>query len=316
MGHTSERTGAESARRGLGSRLLLAVLALVLVPAFAAAPEKRSAPPRNPELANMQIEIWPEFDRPAALVILRGALATDAAVPAELTLRIPATSGGPSAMAYSETAGGNLLNLEHQSEKDGEFIELRFKVPQRFFHVEFYEPVATDKSERSYIYVWPGDMGVKRMNLVVQEPASASDFSVQPKLEAATTGQDGLRYRSADLGAQAAGKSLPIKLSYAKMGARTSAEILGQKTPEPAPAPAAASALTPASAAGSNDEVTKGVLIFILAISLLIALGSAVLWWRGRAPVERKSSAGACTQCGTPREAGDRFCSNCGARLK
>jgi hypothetical protein len=316
MRHKSERNGAEGARRGLGSRLLLAVLALVLVPAFAAAPEKGGAPPRNPELANMQIEIWPEFDRPAALVILRGALAVDAAVPAELTLRIPATSGGPSAMAYSETAGGNLLNLEHQSEKEGEFIKLRFKVPQRFFHVEFYEPVATDKSERSYIYVWPGDMGVKRMNLVVQEPASASNFSVQPKLEAATTGQDGLRYRSADLGAQAAGKSLPIKLSYAKMGARTSAEILGQKAPEPAPAPAAASALTPAPAAGSNDEVTKGVLIFILAISLLIALGSAVLWWRGRAPAQRKGGAGACTQCGTPREAGDRFCSNCGARLK
>jgi hypothetical protein len=133
---------------------------------------------------------------------------------------------------------------------------------------------------------------------------------VQPNLDATASGQDGLRYRSGELGVHQAGKRLPIKVSYTKPDARTSTDILGQKAPEPTPAPAPV--------AGSSDEVTKGVLVFILALSLLIGIGTALMWWRGRANTStaQAGGAGACTKCGTPRDADDRFCSNCGARLK
>jgi hypothetical protein len=58
------------------SRLFfMAVLALLLLPTFASAQPTRVAPLRNPDLASLQIEIWPEYDRPAALVILRAAVA-------------------------------------------------------------------------------------------------------------------------------------------------------------------------------------------------------------------------------------------------
>ena len=314
MQHTIKRSGAAGARTGLVSRLLMMTfLALALLPAVAAGPSGAGAPLRNPRLESMQVEVWPEFDRPAALVILRGALAADTKLPARVNLRIAASSGGPSAMAYSAAAGGNLLNLEHERSDAKDFITLRFTVPERYFHVEFYDPLATGTSERNYTYVWPGDLAVNRMSVVVQEPAAASDFSVLPKLDATATGQDGLRYYSAELGAQEAGKTLPIKVAYKKTDVRTSTEILQPKAQTNAPA---ASAAVPA--AGSSDEVTKGVLVFILAVSLLIGIGMAFLWWRERAntAATRPGGAGACTQCGTPRDPGDRFCSKCGARLK
>ncbi|MBE0613383.1 MAG: zinc ribbon domain-containing protein [Burkholderiales bacterium] len=297
----------------LASRLLMAFLALSLLPAYAAGPSGGGGPLRNPRLESMQIEVWPEFDRPAALVILRGALAADTKLPADVTLRIAASTGGPSAMAYSAVAGGNLLNLEHERTDAKDYITLRFKVPERYFHIEFYDPLATGTPERSYTYVWPGDLAVNRMGVVVQEPAEASDFSVLPKLEAGAKGQDGLRYVSGELGAQEAGKQLPIKVSYKKTDKRTSAEILQPKAQTSAPA-----AVSAAPAAGSGDEVTKGVLVFILAVSLLIGIGMAFLWWRERAKagVARPGGAGACTKCGTPRDPDDRFCSNCGAKLK
>jgi hypothetical protein len=311
------RSSLGGVRAALVPRLLFAFLALTLLPAYAAGPSVAGAPLRSQPLESMQIEVWPEFDRPAALVILRGALAADTKLPAEVTLRIAASTGGPSAMAYSAAPGGNLLNLEHERIDAKDFITLRFKVPERYFHVEFYDPLATGTPERSYTYVWPGDLGVSRLSVVVQEPAAASNFSVQPNLGATATGPDGLIYHSAELGALEAGKPLQIKVSYKKTDARTSAEILQPKTPEPTPA-AAAAASAPAPASGSSDEVTRGVLVFILAVSLLVGIGTAVLWWRGRASATatRVSGAGACTQCGAPREAGDRFCSKCGARLR
>lgn len=289
-------------------RLTAVVLALVLLPAFAAGPVLRGGPERNPQLASLQIEIWPEYDRPAALVILRGALAENVPLPASVKLRIPASTGGPSAMAYSSADGGNLLNLEHERSDAKDFITLRFTLPQRFFHVEFYDPLATATPARSYAYVWPGDLEVKRLNVIVQEPAASSNFSVQPNLDASATGQNGLRFRSAELGAHAAGKALPLKISYTKADMRTSTEILQPKAAGPAPAPAA----------GSSSDVTKGVLVFILALSLLIGIATAFLWWRGRAktPAARPGGAGACAKCGTPRVAGGRYCSNCGTRFR
>ena len=44
-------------------------------------------------------------------MILNGALAEGVKLPAVVTLRLPASSGGAAAVAFSDTANGNLLNL-------------------------------------------------------------------------------------------------------------------------------------------------------------------------------------------------------------
>ena len=144
------------ARAGFGARIRILVLALLLLPAFAFA--QGGAPKGNPRLASLAIEVWPEYDRPAALVILKGALADDVKLPAAVTLRLPAASGGAAAVAYSDTADGNLLNLKHEFAKAGEYVALKFDAPTRFFHIEFYEPIATTAPARSFRYVWPGDL--------------------------------------------------------------------------------------------------------------------------------------------------------------
>lgn len=313
-GNTTRPYGA---RGFFGSEGFLLILAIMIAPAFAAAPSARDAIKGNPRLASLQVEIWPEFDRPAALVILRGALAPDSKLPADVRLRIPTATGGPSAMAYSAQEAGNLLNLPYERQDSNDFVTLHFTVPERYFHVEYYDPLATGNPDRSFSYVWPGDMRVEQLRVVVQEPAAASNFSTQPNLDASAAGQDGLRYHSAELGVQEAGKSLAIKVSYTKMGARTSAEILGQKIPGATPAPAVDSGLTSAPVGGSNDDMMKGVLIFIVAISLLIATCSALLWWRGRAKTLATQPSGSrlCPKCGSLSAPGDKFCSKCGTHL-
>ena len=99
MNDTTKRPGTRTGNvlAIFALRILMLVLAFVLLPAFAASPSDNGAPKRSPRLASLQIEIWPEFDRPAALVILRGELAADVALPATVSLRISNTdeSGAP-----------------------------------------------------------------------------------------------------------------------------------------------------------------------------------------------------------------------------
>lgn len=276
-------------------------LALLLLPGLAAAAGNA------PRLERLQIDIWPEYDRPAALVILKGELAGDVDPPALLSLRIPASSGGPSAVAYAAQEAGPLLNLRHERSATADFITLRFTAPARFFHVEFYDPLLTRAGERSYRYQWPGDLPVKKLRVTVQEPAAASGLKVRPALEQWTVGPDSLRYRSAELGAVPQGKTLSFEIGYAKSDPRNTTEILKA---EQSRSPVAPGALT------SREERASFRLFLASAAFALLLAGSALayfVWRRRRARPE--ADRGYCTKCGHRPAAGDRYCANCGAEL-
>jgi hypothetical protein len=278
----------------------LAMLAMVL--AIAA-----SAQGGAPRIASLTIEIWPEYDRPAALVILRGVVAEDVKLPVAMTVRLPAASDGPAAVAYSG-ADGKLLNLPHEVAKSGDHVTVSLQLPERFFHVEFYEPMSTAGSARSYRYTWPGDLAVGRTTLTVQEPATAQGMVTDPELKELSTGAGGLGYRSGDLGALAAGKPLPIVVKYTKSDARPSVEIKGLPTAQAAPPPAA-----PAVAAPAATSVPAWALPMAAfgALAVFAALLVFFLWRRQRAP----GSSAFCTKCGAPLPAGTNFCGKCGAKI-
>lgn len=303
--------GAEHCDLALIGRRLRAMIVsgmwatfLVLVPLFAnaAGAPGRAAAQAEPRFVNLEIEILPEFDRPAALVILKGELSPGVALPAAISLRIPAASGGASAVAYATAEGGGLFNLGYDSIRTGDYIALRLQAPGRFIHVEFYEALSTGSPDRSYTYVWPGDLAVERLTVRLQEPAGASSISVQPHLGGAAAGPDGLRYRAGELGTVEKGKQVPIAIRYRKTDARTSAELLGKSTPDSTPAPSAA----------LRAAVPVWGLLLAVAAALIAGAGAASLWLRRRGhtgPGRHRL----CSSCGDPLAAGARFCTACGA---
>ena len=205
---------------------ILALLFALALPAHAA----------RTSLATLQIEIWPEHDRPRALVILKGELAKTASAPADMRLRIPASAGAPSALAFAD-ASGNLFNLAYEQEAAGSFIQLRFRPAQGNFHLEFYDALALDSPQREYRYTWPADLRVERLSVLVKEPAAASSLSVSPQLPTVGQGPDGLAHRAADLGARREGQALPIEVRYTKSDPRPSTEILAAPAAAPPAAP-------------------------------------------------------------------------------
>ncbi len=191
----------------------------------------------NPGLAKLEIDIWPEFDRAATLVILRAEIAPDATLPASVSLRIPTASGGPAALANAVSADGPLLTIPYErSEVQVDFLTLTFKTETRFFQLEYYDRLKTDSASRKYRYVWTGDLAVSQISVQVQEPASATGLSVRPDLGPELTGPNGLVYHEANLGALEQGKALTVDVAYQKSDPRTSAEILGLTTSAPKPA--------------------------------------------------------------------------------
>ena len=302
--------GTGMARSGVASLL---ALALMLLPALGVA-QGGGVPRANPRLASLNIEIWPEYDRPAALVILRAALAETVKLPATVTLKLPAASGGPSAVAHSTVGDGNLLSLKYERAKAGEFIAVKFETPSRFFHVEFYEPIPTTDAARSFRYVWPGDLATDNVTVIVQEPASATGVSVEPRLATLSTGQDGLHYRMAELGALEAGKPFPITVRYTKADARPSVESQKPKAPESPAASPPASMPAPVVAAASGGLPDWALPLAGLALLGLLGAGVILWWWRRESKIARPATR-FCAKCGAPQAADSRFCSTCGAKV-
>lgn len=295
-------------RARFASGLALAVLAIMPLLAPAAAPSKLRGAEEKPRFASLEVDIWPEFDRRGAvLVILKGELAPETALPATVSVRIPASSD-PTAVAFATAPGSGLFNLEHERIYGDANTTLRFKTSHRIVHIEFYDRLAPDDLYRRFTYVWPGDLAVDQFTVRLQEPAGASNILVKPELDLAGRGPDGLLYRKAELAAFAPGKRFPIEIAYTKTDPRTSSEILGLTAPAAAPAPAS----------GSGIALPGWLLIVAALAALLIAAGTVLLWWRLRTKVPHAPgrSAGFCPKCGSPIGPDDHFCSKCGAPVR
>ncbi len=297
----------------------------------------------NIELSSVQIELWPEFDRPSMLVIIDGVLSPETPLPATLTLNVPAAASAPHAVAMKD-ASGQLLTAASTTAPSGDFLAVTLTTDYPNFRVEYYDPTLTfDASAREYAFQWAPDYPVGQVTVRAQQPVGASGMTFAPSLAEIGPADYGLTYYSSALGALKAGQSLTLKLNYTKADSRLSAEVIGADEPAPASVPAQEAQPTPAS---SN---TLTLMVGLAGAALL--LGGGLSFWltrRAETPPGRSKSktqarkhrsrhsaarlapplprpgsainanapAQFCTQCGHGLVAGDQFCRNCGTKIR
>jgi hypothetical protein len=272
-------------------------------------------------IQTLQIDVWPEYDRPEVLVIYHITLASTVKLPAEIVLRVPVSSGGPFAIA-EQTANG-LFNLEFSEiARDDQWVSVRLTTTLPQLQVEYYDAaLRKDGAQRTFTYVWPGDYPVAEMLVKFQQPPSASRMTLEPNTGSAAVEQDGLTYFSIPLGQVDAGERFQIQTQYDKANDDlTQNAAFEQVTP-----------VSPANAAAASPAFPQ-VLPWLLGGLGLILIGGGVFWYmRGSgftpAPARQKRSqaapaapsAGAaifCHQCGKKASGADVFCRTCGTRLR
>ncbi len=198
-------------------------------------------------LSTLTIELWPEYDKPATLVILKGTLAASVPLPAQLALHIPAASGGPFAVAAAD-ASGKLLNTQYTTTPSGDTIAINLTTDFPAFHIEYYDPALTITGDaRDYTFQWTADYAVTVVTVRVQEPVDARDLTAEPAVVPAGTADFGLNYYATSLGALSAGQSVSFHLRYSKSTVRLSSEVVSQNAPVPLATPTVTQPLPPRS---------------------------------------------------------------------
>jgi hypothetical protein len=288
----------------------LALLSLVLVLVAAAAGwQGRAAAESSPQLTSMAISVMPEYDQPRVLVSYRGEFDADVALPLEARLRLPADA------SIEHVCSIRPPNEEHicqpySADPDGQYLSVTWEAVTPIMYVEFYYGSVSGAGQRSLDFTFWAPYRVQVLDLFVQEPMEATEFTLSPA-PADTVGDQGFRHHSYSFQDVSVEEPVSIEMVYTR------------QTGQPSVPPRAAAA------ADGSSGIPQGVL---LALGLA---GAAVLAFVFYSVFARRFrirfvslSAGApptgepqtdtffCRRCGGVVKEGFAFCPSCGRETK
>jgi hypothetical protein len=273
-------------------------------------------------LSNLQIDLWPEYDRAAVLVIYRITLSEDTARPAEIAIRLP-PSGEVNAVAVTDV-DGQLMSVNFEEETSGAWKLIRFQATMPEIQVEYYDSnLSKDGSIRSFTYQWAGDMAVDQALAVIQQPIGASDLTVSPGPTTSQQSGDGLTYFTKDIGSLAVGQAFQLNVRYSKDSKQLSVESMEVQPLDES-----------STNAVSNQDSQLWLIGLLVLVGVSLIAGGSLWYWRTAqksTPARRQRSRASqnkarsafsenaevyCHKCGRRASAGDRFCRGCGERLR
>jgi hypothetical protein len=284
---------------------LLAILIFALLPA---AVMKLPAFAQNTgeptAFKNVHLWINPEYDDPRLLVMLEGQV-DGAEPPAPVRFLVPAAAEMYSAGSKDSTGKYTGGPPARKASTFPGWDEISYNVTTPIFRVEYYDPSITGLANKSITYEFKRLYPISSLQVIVQEPRGAKNFTVSPKGSSYVDGEgfNTQVYSYAQLAPEA---PVSFNISYIKTDPRPSLEISGGSSSGPA--------------------LAVGIII-----GLALVTGGA-LWWRNasrgkkraRRPPQRDTAgvkkAGAsggkrfCGQCGKPLESGNKYCPYCGAK--
>lgn len=287
------------------------------------------------EIEQLQIDIWPEYDRPEVLVIYHIVIAANSPLPAQVSLRIPRAAQAPFNVAMKDV-DGMLYVIKYDQVTEGDWLRITFMAASTELQVEYYDPaLVINGSTHQYTYQWPGDYRVRNMNVRIQQPFNASGMRLTKgslKIDSAAQGEDNLMYYSVPIdGVIGAGTSFDVPFSYTKNDALLSSDH--------APVQAVKTAAGAAALASGSTPPSSMIWVGLAIGAVLILLG--IVWGMnqrrltnamttssgrrrhlapsnhlaGEPPVDNSQSV-YCHQCGKRASQEDAFCRSCGTRLR
>jgi hypothetical protein len=324
-------------------RWLIAIL--ILLPLFIINPVQAQS---STQIDRLEVDLWPEYDRPDVLVIYRLTLASQTTLPARLSLRIPKGVDKPSNLAMKDV-DGSLYNIDtYTITQNGDSQTINFSSPSLEVQLEYYDPgLKHDTPARSYEYTWSGDYTVNNLMFQVQQPIDSSNMQIMPIMGSGQVGADGLTYYNIVVGQQMPGSQYSIQIKYTKTDDKLSF------------IPATVGAIDPITPMSAGRTSFMDVLPWMLGVLGILLISGGVFWYwqsgrsspiperrrqdrlktapiraqpRSRSSKAAGSSAHAsstgpassppstkqiyCHQCGKPAMNGDIFCRSCGTRLR
>jgi len=147
----------------------------------------------NLAMARLRLSIWPEYDDPRVLIMWRGEMIPRQAFPAHITLPLP---------KGAEIIGAGMISeqnelLSHPYEvlpgDTQDSLQLNLPVP-RFFLEFYYNPLTASSAEKRFTYTMSTPYPIELLEVDIQQPLKATNFTLDPTPIERLTDNQGLTY--------------------------------------------------------------------------------------------------------------------------
>ena len=254
---------------------------------------------------NVQLWINPEYDDPRLLVMLEGKI-DGVEAPARVRFLVPKAAEMYSAGSMDAQGVYSGGPPDRQPSGIPGWDEISYEVKTDTFRVEYYDSIILGNPEKSISYDFRCLYPISGLEVIVQQPRKASDFTAKPAGQGFVDnhGFNSFQYTYAGLDE---GLPLHFDITYKKSDRRPSLDIT------------------------DSDGVSTVAAIIAIVVLAVVIVG--FFWLRSRSVLssraERRrlvkstttprSAAGQakprfCTQCGKPLEGSYKFCPYCGAK--
>ncbi len=268
-------------------------------------------------LANVSVQLWPEYDQPSMLVITDFELPATTTLPVNLMFRIPKDANLIAVASYSED--GSLADAKFEGPtEDGDWQSFSVTLNSTAARFEYYQPIIFNGNQRIFSYLWDGAYAVDGFEIRVLEPLDTTSLTTAPELPSIEE-KEGDKYFHGDPFTLARAEQFVLNLEYQKSSSALAVSALGVQPASPV------------------DENTPGRVslnntlpYFIGGLGVIMIVGGLVYYLRSgrgtskkikrklnaRVELEKNSEESYCPQCGLRTKPGDRFCRVCGGRLR
>lgn len=273
----------------IGALFLISFLALPVVYEQSAATH----------LDSVQVDLWPDYDQPAVLVLVTAMIPAESELPAVVSIKIPAVAGEPNAVATIGDDGG-MFTAEYQMQTDGDSSLVMLQTTERKIRIEYYYPYTRSGNKINFDYKWLGGASVDDLIILFREPAGA--VGVQPGADFVDIGllNDGQRYHQWDAGPVEPDDVLSAAFSYQAAGDMAAGDVEQGKKFDAVPVLFAGGGLVVGGLAGWYLAKRRPAIKFAVK--------------KVRNPVSTKPAA-FCPGCGAGIKQGDSFCRQCGKKV-
>ncbi len=268
--------------------------------------------PSTLRLTRLALALWPEYDDPRVLLIMRGEVSATATLP--LTLSLPLPHGGELVGAGIVSAQNAMLLQPHTIVPGASRDTLELTISSGHFFVElYYDPLVREQDSKHFQFTFEAPYAIGTFDVDIQQPYTATDFTTEPAAMRHDVDSQGGRHFRFTYQEVARGTRHAFTVRYRKT------------TDEPS---VAKQRLTSGGTTSPADSGNTTVLAFgVLAGVVVLYTGGALVWGarrRRQTPMaaSRPSSAEAthvrmnyCSHCGRQLQPGFLFCPGCGQAL-
>jgi hypothetical protein len=258
---------------------------------------------RNLRVENMVISVWPEYDDPRVLTIIRGAFEPSTFQSTQVDIPLPLRAEIIGAGYVSEK--GELLLSPYVVVPGEGGDRIILTLPANLFFLEHYYEAFGSSPERAFKYEIPINYPVAKLEVRIQKPLTAINFGVEPpsnQIVADIQGFQNYIYQFTDV---KPGTTLAFAIRYTKTdpspSVRRQPKPPGPR-PEPPPPPVSGEVFA---------RLQTRYMPYLMGSLAVLGVGLIVLWAVGRVPGLARRMP--CDSCERMIPARHKFCPSCGS---